>query len=295
VPPRIAEFRKWLIEEIPVPRNDTFGRQELGEMEFEKLLTTFINWRDRYVYPRKRKCYFYKNFWDEYSIKKGNEVNQIVKLLSNCGNLTPNLSRSIKYYGYCSDRYLKMHPRDRWKLYDLHLNGHSMHHIHLSKNGNERTEQLLFVLIKRDHFIVVGVGGHKDFDSARMTQRVAEINANQLSIQGISAVSPMVSNEERSILERNGMMSVYEVDRKFVIGALVTSRGTSLLATILADRMVECVWECESDWEHFARDEKIGKLGNEEQLRWRMDHCDLMLYNIDSKFALKFANTNWIR
>ena len=130
-----------------------------------------------------------------------------------------------------------------WRDKDYALNAYETHHLHLRTKGSR---ELPYVSFSRDDAFFVMLGDHKSFDDGTLAQAIAECRVGTLyEWKGVLGPKHARSMREQNKLQRYGMTTLYQVDGHTVLGALLSSAGTSVLYTRHASRMMRTI----SEWE----------------------------------------------
>ena len=259
----------------------------------------YLNWKDRFIAPRKRQLRRHNLFWNEKAKENEQAIVQIANKLSQGIDVNRRISRSARIFGYLSSDYKKSNKKARWLERDLYLNAHDTHHLHLGVSDRERSNDLLFVGIGREVATLLMVGDHESFDAGLLGQRVAEIRSDRLELVGLTPPRKE-STEDRAVFERLGFMSTYEVNGKVIAGAMQSTSGASVGHVRFADKLVDLIEHFEN---RISEDDLIANwfkqanvpLPKEPSLVWRMQGCDLILVEESVSIGFTTAEGNWCR
>jgi hypothetical protein len=152
-----------------------------------------------------------------------------------------------------------------------------MHHLHLAR---ARTEELLYVSFSRKDAFFLMVGDHKSFDDGSLAQAVAESRVGtsyELKGVGLQHRRPM---NEYNQFQRRGYATLFPVGGQVVVGATLSSAGTSELHVKHAQRILKVIGELDPqiDEPRFGCDwfEQSGKTYPASPIfEWTMNLCDL--------------------
>src|ERR1700691_2558917 len=93
--PRLEEFRRWVLQEIP--SESAHARSDLEAMPLSSLLIHYMNWRDRFVPTRARNVTTWENFLRD---RRTNQylpaITRLAQRITTGEDLTPFLSKDIK-------------------------------------------------------------------------------------------------------------------------------------------------------------------------------------------------------
>jgi hypothetical protein len=173
---RFKKLKKDLVEAIPRFPNNRPTLQALQALRFPDLLIAFLSWRVRLVgsRPRQVKQAEVLNSDPRAAALKPN-IDALLDAVQSGSDLTPYLSLSATSDGFTpADRN---HPKGLWADKDFLLNVMGFHHFHLGLTKEpaghyKRTDEVLFALVSRDEFEVIGLFTHDAFehdDNGEMT------------------------------------------------------------------------------------------------------------------------------
>jgi hypothetical protein len=207
-----------------------------------ELLSRYINWADRFVAPRPRRVVTWDGFhrhgtatahWDA--------VSALAAEIEAGNDLTPYLSDKLNRSGYVpakDDR--KKRPRGlEWADKDYALNAYEMHHLHLNPAGSE---ELLYVSFSRNDAFFLMVGDHKSFDDGSLAQAIAESRVGtSYELNGVVAPRQRRTMNEYNQLQRRGWSTFFPIGGRAVMGATLSTAGTSWLHTKHAQRLLRVI------------------------------------------------------
>ncbi|SFO57886.1 hypothetical protein SAMN05444065_1384 [Pseudomonas syringae] len=165
---RLRRLKKDLIEAIPRFPNNKTTLLALQAMKLTDLLVAFLNWKVRLVgsRPRSVKQAHTLNFGSRAAALRPN-IEAFLDAVRSGADLTHYLSLSAKSEGFTpADRD---HPKGLWADKDFLLNIMGFHHFHLGlakepAGHYKRTDDVLFALVSREEFEVIGLFTHDAFE-----------------------------------------------------------------------------------------------------------------------------------
>jgi hypothetical protein len=173
---RLKKLKKDLIEAIPRFPNNKTTLQALQAMRFTELLVVFLTWKVRLVGSRPRRVTQADVLSsDPRAAALKPNIEAFLDAVKSGSDLAPYLSLSAKSDGFTpADRN---HPKGLWADKDFLLNIMGFHHFHLGlamepAGHYKRTDEVLFALVSRDEFEVIGLFTHDAFehdDNGKMT------------------------------------------------------------------------------------------------------------------------------
>jgi hypothetical protein len=227
-------------------------------------------------------------------------VCDLAKKIEAGDDLKPFLSDRIERFGYVRPKANDNNkPRGlEWGDKDYALNAFETHHLHLTPRGSK---ELLYVIFYRDSALLVMVGNHKSFDDGTLAQAIAEARVGTWhEIEGVlGPVLPRTMSEQNK-LQRRGLSTAFQVDEHMVMGALLSTAGTSPLHTMHTDRLIEFMIRLDPqlDVPGFGR-ERLERNGwaypAEPAFDWVMQYCDLWLIETTTATGFKFKELDWRR
>ncbi|KAB7610122.1 hypothetical protein F9L33_14595 [Amylibacter sp. SFDW26] len=300
---RVASLRKLVIGLIPSKPGDDQVRKELLDMSINSLVTIYMNWVDRFIPPRKRRVMGWDGFEKRNNPKQfSSELNELIKIINEGGNLKPYLSEKI-----LKECYSPLDTKKKginWMGKDMALNAYDVHHLHLvpiNKNGNRKgqSKELLFVGVSRDEVLFIMLGDHKSFDDGSLREAVSEYHAQSGNeLIGVAGLASNPINEDKSKLTRRGINTIDEIDGKFLIPAMLSTTGTAVAHTRHADFCCKIIEEFEPLLHE--RPKIIKRLGiqanelpNEPIWEWSFWYADLILSETIS--GKRFLMASWRR
>jgi hypothetical protein len=296
--PRLRRFHEHLARLIPC--EPEAARADLYRMGTPELLGRYVNWADRFVTPRPRRVVTWEGFLRHGSAQAHWEaVLLLARKIERANDLTSFLSEDIHRLGYVpSERKRKSTKRRgvEWRDKDYALNAFGTHHLHLRPKGSR---ELLYVTFSRDDAFLMMLGDHDSFDDGTLAQAVTESRAGTIHVLRdiLDAASPRTIQQQNR-LQRYGFSTVYPVGGQVVMGALLSSAGTSPLHTRHADRVTLTIRELETqlDEQSFGRGLFEGNGRSypaAPNFEWVMQHCDLCLVETTTRSG--FPMVKWER
>jgi hypothetical protein len=230
LPPRVETLRSALASEIPCSPNSPEVRAELDALPMGRLLSIFYNWAGRLIPQRRRTLDFASGFWDERALRNEAAVYELVERVRRGEDLTPYLSNQARTDGYVP-RPAGVRRGPQWGGKDFALNAWDVHHLHLSPGG---TNDLMYATFGRDFVLAVMVGDHKSFDDGSLEGRVLEARARSgHMVMGGMLGGDGLESKQRIALARHGITSAATVDSQVVLGAMLSSDGSSTRHTMM--------------------------------------------------------------
>lgn len=270
-------------------------------MGIGELLGRYVNWADRFVARRPRRVITWEGFERTGSPQSHREaVEHLANKIEAGDDMTPFLSDDISRLGYVRPKNPSRKEAKRrgveWGDKDYALNAFETHHLHLSPKGSR---ELLYVIFSRADAFFLMLGDHRSFDDGTLAQALAESRVG--TPQELKGIGPIVSPRhmrEQNKLQRYGFTTVYPVASHTVLGALLSSTGTSPLHTMHADRIILTInkFEPKLDEPGFGREwfEQNGRtFPARYAFEWVMQGCDL--YLVETTTLIGFPMVNWIR
>jgi hypothetical protein len=209
-------------------------------------------------------------------------------------DLTPFLSDRIARLGYVPSENKRRGVE--WQDKDYALNAFDTHHLHLKPAG---TQALLYVRFSRNDAFLVMLGDHKSFNDGTLAQAVAECRVGTaLEFKGVLGSPRQRTMREQNRLQRYGFSTTFQIGDHTVMGAMVSSAGTSVLHTMHVNHIVRAIKKLEPqlDEPSFCR-ELFGQSSTPYPatpvFEWSMQHCDLCL--VEMTAGVGFPMVKWRR
>ena len=300
---RVAGLREQVIGLIPRWPTDEHTLSLLRRMSMNDLLSTYVNWVDRLIPPRKRRAMVWDGFYARNDPARfAAEINEIVVAIEDGRDLYPYLSSRVRTHGFVP------RPSKRkginWGDKDMALNGHDVHHLHLvpaNDNGKRSgsSKELLYVGVSREEILLLMLGDHKSFDDGTLITAVSEHRAQAgHTLKGIVGLSREVSPKEASELTRHGITSPQMVGSQVAVPTTILTAGTSPSHTMHVDRCCETIEKLEPhlhDRAVLARTLSVapGCLPVDPKWVWQFWYADLCL--TDERSSTVFCVRPWQR
>ena len=288
---RIRALRDEIVAAVPCQKPGF--RKDLAALSIRAAFTVYVNWADRFVPARPRRVVFLEGFWSDEAWQQKNAVLELVRKVEAGADLTRHLSSLVDFRGYAPDRYDQDGKRvsSKWRNNDFALNAYNVHHLHLAERP-ARSKELLFAEFTRDVAVFVMVGDHESVDGAELERRILEARArNGHELKGILAPGDGgFTPAERNELARAGISTFAAIDGKVVIGASVSTAGTSDYTSMHAGRMLRTLAEMDhklddSEWlAALFRDANIEQQDG-TRLEWLLNFSNLVLIDRASRAA----------
>ncbi|QOZ51553.1 hypothetical protein XH90_09285 [Bradyrhizobium sp. CCBAU 53338] len=144
------------------------------------------------------------------------------------------------------------------------------------------------------------VGDHKSFDDGSLARAVAESRVGtSYELKGIMVPRRKPAISEQNQIQRRGYTTFYPTSEGgSVVGATLSTAGTSPLHSVQAKRVIKTIERLEADIDKpsFGRDwfEQSGRpYPDSPDFEWAMNHCDLCL--LENKALVKIPLVLWRR
>lgn len=235
------DIRQFVLATLPYKPEERSG---LVAMNVNALLTTYFNWRSRFVPARPRKVHLSTalsaNPLASDPLYKP-ALDQIITSIETGADLTPYLSKRIKH------GYQNTGQADRQDL-DLLLNDWGIHHLHLStelETGGfvKRTGPLMFAIFRPDDAYVIDVVNHRAWtrhDVMRVIVREWPNAGFVYHLPGWRLPSPL-SDEDHQALRQGHVMAGIEIDGMLYFPtSMLTTAGVAVQSVQHADDV--CQW-----------------------------------------------------
>ncbi|MGY3582612.1 hypothetical protein ACVIGB_008321 [Bradyrhizobium sp. USDA 4341] len=196
-------------------------------------------------------------------------------------------------------------PGVEWGDKDYALNAYGFHHLRLSdkilsSGWARRTKELLYVSFDRNSAFFLMVGDHKSFDDGTLAQAVAETRAASrgsmpiIAGRGFEGADP----SERNRLQRHGFTTTMTVGDRVVLGALISTVGTSVFHSTQVAKIMRAIEEPELRADEPDFHKRLFESAPQEcpempDFVWRMHNCDLGL--LERTTGIFFTMLPWIR
>ncbi|MDR3513476.1 MAG: hypothetical protein P4L73_17695 [Caulobacteraceae bacterium] len=234
LPPRVEALRQAIVAEMPCSLDTAEVRAELDRMPLPALLQAFYSWASRRVPPRPRHLIFAPGFWDRAALQHETAVYELAGRIRRGEDLSDVLSEQVWTKGYVPKPVGRRRGVE-WGGKDFALNAWEVHHLHLRA---ARSKELLYVMFSYHDAIAVMLGDHRSFDDGTLEARVIATRAatGRLLLHGVTAYSG-----DRVKLARHGLMTVAGAGGKSVMGAVISTDGSSVWQAVLADRALHAL------------------------------------------------------
>jgi len=266
--PRIKKFKKDLVSSIPRFPNNKETLQALEQMRLVDLLITYLGWRVRLVGQRPRRVTRAQALrHDPRAQALAPNIEVFLSSVTAGDDLTPYLSLSAGSEGFTIPD--KNHPKGLWADKDFLLNAMGFHHFHLGltlePGGHcKRTNEVLFALVGRDEFEVIGLFTHDAFerdDQGKMT----------------SERQRLWSTFERRLAEGvlPGQMYIGGM-----AGMGISGSGMPIAVVETAFHYIRQIKWYENELRNFEFAKTLYSEGNipaKSKFKWGIDHLDLVL------------------
>lgn len=268
-------------------------RNDLAALSIGAAFTVYMNWADRFVPARPRRVVFLDGFWSDGAWQHKNAVLEISKKVEAGADLTGHLSSLVDFRGYSPSRYDAQGQliTSKWRDKDFALNAYNVHHLHFVERP-ARTKELLFVEFTRDVAVFVMVGDHDSFDGEDLEQRILEARArNGHELKGIlGPASGGFTAAERNELARAGISTLASVGGKVVMGATISTAGTSDYTSLHAGRVLRALGQLDlklDDSQWVSELYNGGKVPEPDtpKLEWLLSSTNLVLIDRASRSA----------
>jgi hypothetical protein len=246
---------------------------QLPKKDTHDLLTALFNLQDKTVSVKRRRVHIAKELRDK-EIKKpySDYLKQIRNKFRNGKDINPYLSTmSVKPYKK-----------------DLLLYDWGIHHLHLNNNLNdkrfiERSDSILFFVLKEDDVYFIDVTKHKLEDGTEFSQqhllKIIKKNWSFLlapfKLEGFTGLSEKIDDKNHSLLRNSGAATLVEVDGEVfgLIGGGITTAKTNINHTTKTDKIIISLRKLEDNLKvnqrslkEITRDFKISSIETDYQL-----------------------------
>lgn len=211
---------------------------QLAKNNTHKLLTALFNLQDKTVSAKRRRVHISKELRaKEIEQPYNGYLKQIRNKFKNGKNINPHLSTmSVKPYKK-----------------DLLLYDWGIHHLHLNNKLNdkgfiERSDYLLFFVLKEDDVYFIDVTKHKLEDRTEFSQQyllgIMKNNWSHLlepfKLKGITGLSEEIDDKGYSSLRNSGVATLIEVGGEVfgLIGGGISTAKTNITHTRKADEIL---------------------------------------------------------
>lgn len=167
---RVKKLRRELVKVIPKFPNNRESKEKLEAEPLTAQLIHYLNWISRYISVKSRKIIIEPTATSDTRWKTLKpDIEAFIAKVRAGENLTPNLSIQPQTKGYTPAAAEKGSEVDSWADKDFLLNVMGFHHFHLGRKievaGHaERTDEVLFARVTREHFTVIGIFDHAVFE-----------------------------------------------------------------------------------------------------------------------------------
>lgn len=289
--PRVRTLHDEIVAAVPCQK-PTY-RKELAALSVRAAFTIYMNWADRFVPARPRRVAYLDGFWSDEAWRHKDAVLELSRKVEAGDDLTGHLSSLVDFRGYSPSRYDSQGRliSSKWRDKDFALNAYNVHHLHFVERP-ARTKELLFVEFTRDVAVFVMVGDHNSFDAEDLEQRIIEARArNGKELKGIlGPASGGYTAAERNELARAGISTLASVGGKVVMGATISTAGTSDYTSMHAGRVLRTLGQIDpklddSQWvSELFTGGKVPK-PDSAQLEWVLCFTNLVLIDRASQAA----------
>ncbi|RFU70362.1 hypothetical protein D0469_07105 [Peribacillus saganii] len=244
----IKDLSDILVEEykklgIPIQNKDT-----------HHLLTGFFNLSDKTISPKRRTIRISKEL-NEKNLEE--PYNEYLKQIRHKFKYGKNVNT------YLSKKAFKPAQKDPL-LYDW-----GIHHLHLNNEFSpegfvERSDYLLFCIIKSDTVYFIDVTKHKLDDRTEFSQqkllRIVKSNWSHLlepfKMKGFSSLERKMTDKDYAELRHAGAMSFVEIDGEVfaMIGGGISTARTNIKHTIKADNVFRSLRDMEEHLHQIQKD-----------------------------------------
>jgi hypothetical protein len=303
--PRLRQLKEQVASVIPCDPED--ARAQLHAMNLIELLGRYVNWADRFIAPRPRRVSTWEGFLRHGSGEThADAIWELAEKIEAGIDLKPFLSERVERFGYVRPKTSENATRRgiEWGDKDYALNAYEIHHLHLSaaikRNGwSRRTRPLLYISFGRNDAFLLMAGDHNSFNDGKLAQALAEARVGtSLEFQGIVGPTQDWTARERNRLQRGGLATAISVGRHTVMGAMLSTAGTSPFHTMHGSRMMKAMADLDPklDQSGFARDwfeQNSWQYPESPTYEWVLQYCDL--YLVETSTQVGFPIVKWRR
>ncbi|MBD8575409.1 hypothetical protein IFU04_14250 [Pseudomonas syringae] len=277
---RLKKLKNDLIESIPRFPNNKSTLQALQAMRLTDLLITFLSWKVRLVGERPRTVTRSDvlNSDPRAAALKSN-IEAFLCAVKSGEDLTPYLSLAARSDGFTPAD--KKHPKGLWADKDFLLNVMGFHHFHLgltkeSGGHYQRTNEVLFALVGRNEFEVVGLYTHDAF-----------------AHNDLGAMTPERSSLWAAYQKR---LSEGRLPGEMYIGGMagmgIAGSGVPIAIVEMAFHYARKINEYEKNLESFEFAKTLyseGTIPAKSKFIWSFDHLDLVLIDEGAAQLVRIA------
>jgi hypothetical protein len=241
-----SAIRREVLGHIPPNNVSPQERRELENMNLRELLSTFFNWRNRFVSARPRTVHFSA----ELRTKNRPEVNGLVERIKSGDDLSPHLSTRVAKVFTAATGSGRPGLGSRRDL-DLLLNEWGIYHLHISTvdRGDgyvERGNDLLFSCFRRDEAYLLDLLDHQAWTKESLVKIAVENWPND----GLFSVLPNMTlkfpvitlefpiSDHRKELRAAAVNTPVQLPTGLVFGPGMSSAGTSSMI----ERQINQLW-----------------------------------------------------
>jgi hypothetical protein len=277
---RFKRFKRDLVEAIPRFPNNKATLQALQSMKFVPLLITYLSWRVRLVDQKPRSVVRAKvlSSHEAFARLKPN-IDALLAAVEAGEDLTPYLSSAAASEGFTPPD--PNHEKGLWADKDLLLNVMGFHHFHLGMTKDSsgyyaRTNEVLFALVGRDQFEVIGLFTHDAFKRLSPGQLTPERRR-------------LWAAYEKRLAEDRMPGEIYIGG---MAGMGVAGSGVPVAIVQTAFQYVSRIREYEKNLQSFEFAKTLYSDGNipaKSKFVWGFDHLDLVLIDEGASQRVRVA------
>ncbi|MCP1239219.1 MULTISPECIES: hypothetical protein [Acetobacter] len=164
-PPRIKNFRDFLIKELPRVPNNKASRAILQEKPTSKLILYYLTWQMRFIPAKPRQITFWSGgITPSELLTARTGFTEFIQKVATGQDLTPHLSNLVRTKGIVMpDASISEKGKDLDKV----LIRHGLHHFHIgemnAQNPMGRSGTLVFAEVFEKEFRIIAIADHKAF------------------------------------------------------------------------------------------------------------------------------------
>ncbi|MBD8605166.1 hypothetical protein IFT80_21245 [Pseudomonas sp. CFBP 8771] len=277
---RFKKLKRNLVEAIPRFPNNKATLQALQDMKFVPLLVTYLSWKVRLVEQRPRRVVRTKVLRSHEAFPRLRpNIDAFLAAVEAGEDLIPYLSSAAASEGFTPPD--PNHEKGLWADKDLLLNVMGFHHFHLGMTTDPsgyyaRTNEVLFALVGRDQFEVIGLFTHEAFKRSSPGHLTPERR------------SLWAAYEKRLAEDR--------VPGEIYIGGMagmgIAGSGVPVAIVETAFQYVRRIEEYEKNLESFEFAKTLYSDGNipaKSKFVWGFDHLDLVLIDAGASQLVRIA------
>lgn len=241
-----GDLRRLILARLPVKKREYI--LTLEALPIRNLLIRYFNWVSRLIPAQRREVLRSQELGkNPVYLRFKADIDRLLGKIAIGADLMPHLSTQIEI-GYEEDRQ----GRPGMRSLDLLLNDWGVHHLHFGhtlrpdgfvERPKDKSE-LLFVIFQPTTAFVLDIFTHDDWireDVVRIAVRNWPVRNLFSRLNGVVGLERSISEDDRKKLRNGHVNATIEIDGEVFMGRGLSSAGTSLEVTIMADRLLKCL------------------------------------------------------